>query len=103
VTEVAPKVTVEQTFHLVADVSSDAPSQLRTALETFVRGSVVALDDGYHVEGTVVGESARELNRQLLTALRKVERRTRLRSSWTAEGVTERFFDYVPKGSRPAQ
>jgi hypothetical protein len=93
---------MQQTFDLVADVSSDAPGQLRTVLETFVRGSVVALDGGYHIEGTVVGDSARELNRQLLTALRRVERRTRLRSSWTAEGVTERYFDYVPKGSRPA-
>lgn len=96
-------MTIRRAFHLIADVSSDAPSQLRTLLETFVQGEVVALDDGYHVEGTVMGESARELNRQLLTALRKVERRTRLRSAWTADGVTERYFDYVPKRSRPAQ
>ncbi|MGA8207098.1 MAG: hypothetical protein WB801_10465 [Candidatus Dormiibacterota bacterium] len=96
-------MTIKLAFYLIADVSSDAPSQLRTVLETFVQGSVVALDDGYHVEGTVMGESARELNRELLTALRKVERRTRLRSTWTVAGVTERYFDYVPKGSRPAQ
>jgi len=46
----------------------------------------------------MAGESARELNRTLLSALRKVERRTRLRSEWTSLNVSERFFDYVPKG-----
>jgi predicted nucleotidyltransferase component of viral defense system len=34
--------------------------------------------------------------------LDRVERRTRLRSEWTVNGVTDRFFDYVPKGTRPA-
>jgi hypothetical protein len=87
---------------LVAEVSSDEPSGLRVVLEEFVGGSVLTEQHGYRVDGTVVGDSARELNRQLLTALRRVERRTRLRSAWTADGVTERFFDYVPKGSRPA-
>jgi hypothetical protein len=48
------------------------------------------------------GADARELNRFLLSALRRVERRTRLRAEWTANGETHRFFDYVPKGSRPA-
>jgi len=38
----------------------------------------------------------------LLSALRRVERRTRLRAEWTANGETHRFFDYVPNGSRPA-
>lgn len=34
--------------------------------------------------------------------MRRVEKRTRIRSEWTSEGVTERFFDYVPKGKRSA-
>ena len=42
------------------------------------------------------------MNRQLLSALRRVERRTRLRSEWTAGGIDYWFFDYVPKGARPA-
>ncbi len=36
-----------------------------------------------------------------LPALR-VERRTRLRAAYTAGGVTERFSDHVPKGTRLA-
>ncbi|MGO8871128.1 MAG: hypothetical protein ACLQPH_06945 [Acidimicrobiales bacterium] len=52
--------------------------------------------------GRCEGSDPRALNRELLSALRRVERRTRLRAEWTANGVIHRFFDYVPKGSRPA-
>ena len=30
--------------------------------------------------------------------MRRVEKRTILRAEWTWGGVTEKFFDYVPKG-----
>ena len=46
--------------------------------------------------------SACDANRELLSELRRVERKTRLRAEWTAGGSVERFFDYVPKGTRPA-
>lgn len=87
---------------MVEDVSSDARRLLRTVLEEFAPGSVDAVNDDHQVDGTVVGESARQFNRQLLTALRKGEGRTRLQSSWADDGVPERYFDYLPKGSRPA-
>ena len=46
------------------------------------------------------GSSARDLNRGILSALRKVERRTRLRAEWTDEdGQVYRFFDYVLKST----
>ena len=48
------------------------------------------------------GESARELNRAFLSALRRIEKKTTLRAEWTHDGLTERFFDYVPKGVREA-
>jgi hypothetical protein len=48
----------------------------------------------------IEGENARELNRAVPTALRRVERRTTLRAEWTSGTTVERFFDYVPKGSR---
>ena len=54
------------------------------------------------MEASLVWGSPRELNRQPLSALRRVERRTRWRAEWTAIGDTARFFDYVPKGIRPA-
>jgi hypothetical protein len=63
---------------------------------------VKAADDGFEVEAELTGESARDLNRMLLSQMRKAERRTRLHTEWTADGVTERFFDYVPKGKKEA-
>lgn len=92
----------EDRFQLVAEVSSDNPAAIEPVLRRMAIGVVTPLADGFHIEATLVGTSARDLNRQLLSALRKAEPRTRIRSQWTAEGVTYRFFDYVPKGTRPA-
>ena len=64
------------------------------------RGTIKSTGDGFEVEAKLTGASARELNRQLLSDLRQAEKRTRLRSEWTSGGTTERFFDYVPKGTR---
>ena len=43
-------------------------------------------------------DSARELNRTFLSALRKAEKQTTLRAEWTSDdGTSESFFDYVLK------
>jgi len=88
----------EQPFQLVADVSSDDPTAVEPVLRAITGLKVTPLPEGFHIEGTMVGESARDLNRALLSALRRAERRTRLRSLWTRDDATFRFFDYVPKG-----
>ncbi len=86
-------------FTLVAQVSSDSPQAIRPALaEMAGEASIEAVPQGFLVKATMSGESAKDLNRELLSALRKVERKTRLRAQWTSGGVTERFFDYVLKG-----
>jgi hypothetical protein len=90
----------EHSFDLVADVSSADPAAIEPVLRRLVDGEVTPTAGGFHVVGTLSGESAQDLNRLLLSALRRVERRTRLRAAWTGSGVTERFFDYVPKGRR---
>jgi len=87
---------------LVADVSSDRLSAIRPVLQQLVQGTITDTPTGLHVEGWMEGNEPREMNRQLLSALRRVERRTRLRSEWTAGGVVSRFFDYVPKGASRA-
>ena len=46
---------------------------------------------------------AAALNRMILSELRRVEKRTRIRSECASGDTIDRFFDYVPKGSRPAQ
>ena len=44
------------------------------------------------------GDDVKELNRSLLSALRRAEKKTRLRAEWTTEdGTSYRFFDYVLK------
>jgi hypothetical protein len=89
-------------FHLVADVSSDSPEAIGILLQELVDGTVISSPNGFRVDGWMRGSDARELNRFLLSALRRVERRTRLRAEWTGNGETQRFFDYVPKGVSPA-
>ena len=89
-------------YRLSANVSSDTPGAIAEPLSKFVGAgaTVTPTSDGFEVTAEVEGDSARELNRRLLTELRRAERRTRLRAEWTSAAGTERFFDYVPKGLR---
>jgi hypothetical protein len=86
-------------FKLKARISSSNPRAIRPALAGLVtRGSVAKVGDEFVVEAEMEGTSAKELNRALLSALRRVEKRTRLRAEWTSsDNTTERFFDYVLK------
>jgi hypothetical protein len=89
-------------YSLRARVSTDNPVAIKPVLTRMVPGGTVTLSENGHefvVEGVFDGSSARDLNRSLLSELRRAEKRTRLRSEWTSEVATERFFDYVPKGS----
>ena len=71
---------------------------IRQALDQLsAKGSVKKDGEEFLVEAEMEGASARDLNRTLLSALRKVEKRTTLRSEWTSGETTERFFDYVLK------
>jgi hypothetical protein len=90
-------------FRLAAKVSTDDPAAIRPVLTKLApKGSVKEGSEPgeFLVEAEMTGTTARDLNRSLLSALRAVEKRTRLRAEWTAGGVTEKFFDYVPKGTR---
>ncbi|HLN06921.1 MAG TPA: hypothetical protein VK217_11625 [Acidimicrobiales bacterium] len=91
-------------YHLLADVSSDSPTVIGQLLQqlTAFAGTVTVTPDGFHLDGWMDGADPRELNRELLSALRRVERKTRLRAEWTEGGTTYRFFDYVLKSTRPA-
>ncbi len=90
-------------FSLVGDVSSENLAAVRPVLtEVIEDATVTRTADGWHVVGTLEGADAREVNRRLLSALRRTERRTRLRAEWTGDGLVYRFFDYVPKSTRPA-
>ncbi len=91
----------KKTFNLLAAVSTENPDTVKRVLhEILPKGAVTKTEDGFQLKADLTGESARELNRELLSALRRVEKKTRLRAEWKSGNVVERFFDYVPKGSR---
>jgi hypothetical protein len=88
-------------FSLVARVSTDSPGTVRSVLEKLYGKPSVSegsSTDEFIVRAKAVGASAKELNRSLLSELRRAEKRTRLRAEWTSGDRTERFFDYVLKG-----
>ncbi len=83
---------------LKARVNRSDARTIRHALEQLsAQGSVRRDGDEFVVEAEMEGASAKELNRTLLSALRKVEKRTTLRAEWASGDTTERFFDYVIK------
>jgi len=89
-------------FSVIADVSSDNLAAVRPVLLHMIEGATVTnTADGLRAQGIMDGADARDVNRRLRSALRQAERKTRLRAEWTADGHIHRFFDYVPKSTRP--
>jgi len=95
---------VDKRFKLSARISSDNPSAIKPVLERIVgnEGAIKPVSEGFEVTAELDGESARDLNRMLLSEMRKVEKKTRIRAEWTSGNTTERFFDYVPKATLKA-
>lgn len=94
-----PRIVTPKHFTLHARVSSADPDGIRPVLvSAFPEASLRKEEGGWLLEADADGESAKKLNRALLSALRRAEKRTRLRAEWTsADGTTERYFDYVLK------
>ena len=93
-------------FVLEATVNTDDPDPVRAALRDLLGGAAIETErkpGEFVVRRDMEGESAKDLNRTLLSSLRRVEKKTRLRSKWTAQdGTVYRFFDYVlKKESKP--
>ena len=91
-------------FRVVARVNSSNPKAVLAVLEQVIKKASVKEAKGeYTFEADMEGETAKDLNRTLLSALRRAEKRTRLHSEWTADdGTTQRFFDYVLKKTSKA-
>lgn len=90
-------------FTLAARVSSSSPQAIKPVLKKLItEGSVTREGDEFVVNAHLEGDNAKELNRTILSTLRRVEKRTRLRAEWTsADGTTLRFFDYALKKTIP--
>ena len=92
-----------KTYGLKAEIVTADPAGIEAVLTDFVGvNAILKTDRGFSVNTMMTGESARNLNRSLLAALRRVSKMTTLRAEWTADGLTERFFDYVARGVREA-
>lgn len=92
-------------FKLAAKISTDSPAAVRPVLQAFVTQNHGALwEEGseFQIEAELPGEIAKELNRSLLSSLRRVEKRTRLRAQWTHGTEVEHFFDYALKRKESA-
>jgi hypothetical protein len=90
-------------FKLVARVNTNSPYKIEPILEElFAKGRVESTNDPneFLVEAEMAGDSAKELNRSVLSTLRSVEKKTRIRAEWTSGDTTERFFDYVLKSTK---
>lgn len=90
-------------LRLEATVNSDTPAAVEPVLrQRFPAGAVRRDGDDLVVRADVEGTDAKAANRELLSELRRAEKRTRLRARWTLEDGTElRFFDYVLKRTVP--
>ncbi len=82
-------------------MSTDSPEKIRPLIgELFPGGEIRKEGTEFVVETSMDGSSAKDLNRRILSALRRVEKRTRLRAEWTGDdGRVDRFFDYVLKST----
>ena len=83
-------------YKLSAKINSSNPGAVEHVLDNLIegKGSVKEDETGvFTVNAVMEGSSSKELNRSLLSALRKVEKKTTLRAEWTCKGVTERYFD----------
>jgi hypothetical protein len=87
-----------KSFKLSAKVSSSNPEAVEPVLRRLIgKGSIRKENDEFIVEAEMEGISAKDLNRSLLSELRRIEKKTRLRAEWTSGHIIERFFDYVLK------
>ena len=84
---------------LSARVSSDSQYAVRPVLKKLLPAASIRREGSeLVVKAELEGGDVKELNRSLLSALRRAEKRTRLRAEWSSQdGTTYRFFDYVLK------
>jgi hypothetical protein len=89
---------MRHSFRLKAIVRSANESAISDALAKWItKGSVRKAGSEFIIDAEMEGTSAKEVNRTLLSALRKIEKKTTLRAEWTSDNTTDRFFDYVLK------
>ena len=84
-------------FKVKARIRGSDAQTIQNALGVLAaKGSVTKASEDFIVHAEMEGPSARELNRTLLSALRKVQMEVKLRAEWVSSDKTaETFFDYT--------
>jgi hypothetical protein len=92
---------VNRKFSLSARIDTDSPAFVEPILRKLAKGGTVERGGSrgeFVVRVEMTGEASKDLNRALLSELRRAEKKTRLRAEWTSpDGTIERYFDYVLK------
>lgn len=92
---------VRRQYVLAARVDTDAPESVLPVLKSLLPDGTVETGSRageFQIRARMRGEDAKVLNRELLSALRRAEKKTTLRAEWKAEdGTVSRYFDYVLK------
>ncbi len=90
-----------KTYTLTAEIRTANPHDVGAYLNyVFTPWSVTRTITGFMIEAQMTGESARLLNRRLLSSLKRIEKKTTLQAEWKHNGSAWRFFGYMMKGNR---
>ena len=93
-----------QRFKLVAEINATDPVKSGAVLFRLIGvNGMMRTENGFKVTTTMLGRSAAELNRELLSALRQVDKETTVKSEWRHGSLSERFCEYALKRSGEAQ
>lgn len=82
-------------FKLKARINhSDARTIQKTLDKLAAKGDVKKVGNEFAAYVEIEGNSAEELNKVLLSALKSVRKRTKIRAEWTSDdGITQTYFD----------
>jgi hypothetical protein len=86
---------MERSFKLRVRINTGDPGAVEPVLRRprGIEGYRVVAEE-FEIDAEINGESARELNRSILSELRHACRRTGIRAAYSHEGSGERSFDH---------
>jgi len=88
------KFPMNHEFHLKARIRTNNHKAIRAVLKTlFPKKFIKEENNEFTVTTVMKGPSSRALNKILLSALRRIEKKTRIWAEWTSGNKTDIFFD----------
>src|SRR5271165_1378800 len=84
-------------FNLKARINGTNDHAIQQALKQLgAEGEVKKIRGAFALSAEIEGTSAEELNESLLSALKTIRKRTKLRAEWISDdGSTQIFFDHL--------